>query len=93
MKEKLRLFDRAYDKAARCQAGEDPQLTESEESILMACISAYEDRKTQALERFRQYMSENYPDMPDHQVKAIFKEECRRNKMPFSGYKPKKKKR
>ena len=92
MKEKLRLFDRAYTKAICIQAGQDSNLSEAEESVLMFCIKAYEARKTQALDKFRQYMKENYSDMPDQQVKAIFKEECRRDQMPFSGYKPKKKK-
>ena len=33
MKEVLKLFDQAYDKAARNQAGQDPHLSEAEEQV------------------------------------------------------------
>jgi hypothetical protein len=94
MKEALKLFDRAYDRAARLYpVGETPDLSEEEDQILLKVIRAYEARKAAALEEFQQYMKERYPEIPDHDVKLIFKEQCRQDKMPYSGYKPKKKKR
>ena len=68
------LFDRAYDKAARCLPGQDPGLTEEEEQVLLAAIRAYDRRKQAALERFLQYLKEEGVEIPHLQAKLLFKQ-------------------
>ena len=73
-KTKNSLFDRAFDKSARLQAGQVPNLTEAEDRILLATIKAYDARKQRALERFLQYLKKEGIDLPYLQAKLMFKQ-------------------
>ena len=70
----LKLFNRAYDKAARLLPGQESTLTGEEEQILLAVIRAYDQRKARALERFLQFLKKKGVDMPYLHAKMMFKQ-------------------
>jgi hypothetical protein len=73
-KQILRIFDRAYDKAARLQPGQTPTLTEEEDAVLLDAIDRYRRRKQAALGRFLQHLEEEGIDLPHTQAKLMFQQ-------------------
>lgn len=68
------LFSRAFDKAARLQAGQPSNLTEEEETILLGAIRAYDARKQKAFSEFWIVLQEKGSPLSYPQAKLMFKE-------------------
>ena len=69
-----KLFDQAYDKAARLRPGQESNLTEEEEQVLLAAIRSYDRRKGVALQKFLALLKEQKIDLTYLQGKQLFKQ-------------------
>ena len=68
------LFDRAYNKAIRLRPGQESNLTEEEEALLLRLIRAHDRRKEAALQKFLQKLREQKIDISYLQAKMMFKQ-------------------
>jgi hypothetical protein len=77
----IKVFDRAFDKAARLLPGQASNLTEEEDAVLLEAIRNYQARQDRALQWFLQRLKEQEIDLPHLEAKLLFKQFCMEGKI------------